>query len=124
MSRTTGLPADARSPCPVANALDLIGDRWSLLIVRDLLPGPLTYGELQAAPERMPTNVLAARLRMLEADGLVRRTPYHVRPVRYRYALTPKGRTLGPTLRALARWGLSEIPGTMTRDDAMKRLRK
>jgi DNA-binding HxlR family transcriptional regulator len=101
-----------RSNCPVACALDLAGDRWTLLVVRDLLRGRRTYGELAASPEGIPTNILADRLRRMEAGGLVKATAYQRRPVRYAYALTAKGRGLEEVLSALARWGKRHIPRT------------
>lgn len=101
-----------RSACPVACALDLAGDKWTLLVVRDLLRGRKTYGELAASPEGIPTNILADRLRRMEACGLVAAMAYQKRPVRYVYALTEKGRGLQEVLSALARWGKRNIPGT------------
>lgn len=103
----------ARSPCAVANSLDIVGDKWSLLVVRDLFYGKRTYGELADSPEHIPTNILADRLKRLEAAGIVSSTPYQQRPVRYAYALTPKGRDLGDVLRAFVRWGKRHIPGTV-----------
>ena len=104
----------ARSLCAVANSLDVVGDKWSLLVVRDLLHGKRTYGELALSPERIPTNILADRLERLESAGIITRTPYQQRPVRYDYTLTPKGRALGDVLLALVRWGKQHIPGTIT----------
>src|SRR5512134_794336 len=101
-----------RSTCPVACALDLAGDKWTLLVVRDLLRGRKTYGELAASPEGIPTNILADRLRRMQARGLIAATAYQKRPVRYAYALTAKGRGLQEVLSALARWGKRHIPGT------------
>lgn len=101
-----------RSICPVANALDIIGDKWTLLIVRDLFTGKKIYREFLESPEGIPTNILADRLKRLEAYGVVVKTPYQDRPVRYAYMLTPKGKDLGPTLRAVMQWGESHIPGT------------
>lgn len=103
----------ARSACAVANSLDIIGDKWSLLVVRDLLHGKGTYGELADSPERIPTNILAERLKRLEAAGIIVSTPYQERPVRYTYTLTPKGKALGDVLLAFVRWGKQYIPGTM-----------
>ena len=103
-----------RSPCPVASTLDLVGDRWSLLVVRDLLHGKRTYGEILASPEGIPTNILADRLRRLEEAGLIRSAPYQDRPVRYAYELSDKGRDLGAVVLALVRWGKRHIPGTRT----------
>jgi DNA-binding HxlR family transcriptional regulator len=102
-----------RSPCAVANSLDIVGDKWSLLVVRDLLYGKHTYKELADSPERIPTNILADRLKRLEQAGIVSSTPYQDRPVRYAYSLTPKGKELGDVLRAFVRWGKRHIPGTM-----------
>ena len=103
----------ARSACAVANTLDLIGDKWSLLVVRDLLHGKRTYGELVASPEHIPTNILADRLKRLEAAGIISAAAYQERPVRYAYTLTKKGRALGDVLLALVRWGRENIPGTV-----------
>lgn len=106
-------PAAARSSCAVANSLDILGDKWSLLVVRDLLFGKCTYGELARSPERIPTNILADRLKRLEMAGIVTSTPYQERPVRHAYTLTAKGRALGDVLRAFVRWGKEHIPGTV-----------
>jgi DNA-binding HxlR family transcriptional regulator len=102
-----------RSPCAVANSLDIVGDKWSLLVVRDLLHGKSTYGQLVESPERIPTNILAERLKRLESAGIITSTPYQERPVRYAYTLTPKGTALGEVLLALVRWGKQHIPGTV-----------
>jgi DNA-binding HxlR family transcriptional regulator len=104
----------ARSPCAIANSLDIVGDKWSLLVVRDLLHGKRTYGKLALSPEHIPTNILADRLQRLETAGIVTRTPYQQRPVRYSYTLTPKGTALGEVLLAFVRWGKQHIPGTVT----------
>jgi DNA-binding HxlR family transcriptional regulator len=99
-----------RSPCPIARALDVLGDRWTLLVVRDLLlRGKRTYSEMRAGPERIPTNLLADRLKRLEAWGLVTRERYSDRPPRFAYALTAKGEALRPVLAALAEWGRAEL---------------
>lgn len=103
-----------RSACAIANSLDLVGDKWSLLVVRDLLHGKRTYGELVDSPERIPTNILADRLKRLEAAGIIASTPYQQRPPRYAYTLTPKGNALGGVLLAFVRWGKEHIPGTVT----------
>jgi len=104
-----------RSPCPISNALDLLGDRWTLLVVRDLFVGKRTYGEFQRSPEGIPTNILADRLKRLEKQGLIDRTPYQDRPIRYRYSLTEKGLALRPVLYAIAEWGLNWMPETEAR---------
>jgi DNA-binding HxlR family transcriptional regulator len=104
----------ARSACAIANSLDILGDKWSLLVVRDLLHGKHTYGDLALSPERIPTNILADRLKRLESAGILTSTPYQQRPVRYSYALTSKGSALGEVLLAFVRWGKQHIPGTVT----------
>ena len=101
-----------RSSCPAACALDIAGDKWTLLVVRDLLRGRHTYKELLAAEEGIPTNILADRLTRMEATGLVRSEPYQDKPVRWRYELTPKGRDLGGILAAMAKWGKKHVRGT------------
>jgi DNA-binding HxlR family transcriptional regulator len=103
-----------RSPCAVACTLDVVGDKWSLLVVRDLLRGQKTYKELQNSPERIPTNLLANRLKRLEEAGLIAKAAYQEHPVRYAYRLTEKGRELRDILGAFARWGKKHIAGTRT----------
>jgi DNA-binding HxlR family transcriptional regulator len=107
-----------RSLCPVASTLDLIGDKWSLLIVRDMIRARNTYSELADSPEGIPTNILADRLRRLEDAGLIARSAYQDHPVRYSYSLTDKGRELGDLLQAFVRWGRKHIPGTRTYEEA------
>jgi DNA-binding HxlR family transcriptional regulator len=107
-----------RSACAVANSLDIVGDKWSLLVVRDLLHGKRTYGELVNSPERIPTNILADRLKRLEGAGIIVSTPYQQHPIRYAYTLTPKGNDLGSVLLAFVRWGKQHIPGTVTLNEA------
>ena len=103
-----------RSPCPVANGLDVVGDKWSLLIIRDMLHGKRTYGEFAASPEGIPTNILADRLRRLEDEGIITRSAYQERPVRYAYALSAKGKDLGEVVLAFVKWGRKHIPGVVT----------
>ncbi|HEV7664483.1 MAG TPA: helix-turn-helix domain-containing protein [Chloroflexota bacterium] len=109
---TPETPAALRSMCPVANALDLIGDRWTLLVIRDLFHGKSRFGDFVASPERIPTNILADRLKRLAAAGLVDATPYSTRPPRFAYGLTPAGEALLPVVDAIADWGLAQFPGT------------
>jgi len=91
----------------------VLGDKWTLLVVRDLLLGKSTYSELNRSPEGIPTNILAERLRRLERAGIVHKTLYQERPPRYAYHLTDRGRDLGPVLRAMVKWGNRHIPGTL-----------
>ena len=101
-----------RSLCPVACSLDVIGDRWTLLVIRDLFAGKHRYGEFLSSPEGIPTNILAERLKRLESAGLVASAPYSEHPPRYEYDLTERGRGLLPVLDAMANWGLEQFPGT------------
>lgn len=101
-----------RSPCPIANTLDILGDKWTLLIIRDVFSGKTTYGEFQASPENIPTNILADRLKRLVDYGILKKKPYQQRPVRYAYQLTEKGRLLGPILKEIIHWGKQYIAGT------------
>ena len=103
--------SDARSArsyaqlCGIATALDVIGDRWTLLVVRDLLLGPLRFGDLDEGLPGIGTNTLAARLKQLEAAGVVA-PPAAAAPERGTvYELTDYGRELEPILLALGRWG-------------------
>jgi DNA-binding HxlR family transcriptional regulator len=110
--------AFARSPCAIASTLDIVGDKWSLLVIRDLLRGKTTYGELVESPEGIPTNILADRLRRLEENGLIEKAAYQQRPVRFAYTLTAKGTELGDVLLAIVRWGRRHIAGTQNFDIA------
>lgn len=106
------MPKPRRSLCPVACSLDVIGDRWTLLIIRDLFAGKRRYGEFLNSPEHIPTNILAERLKRLEGAGLVASARYSEHPPRFEYGLTQRGRELSPVLDALAIWGLEQFPGT------------
>lgn len=90
--------------CSVARALEVVGERWTLLVLRDLLLGLRRFDELQA-DLGVARNVLSARLEKLEALGVVRRVPYSERPLRHEYRLTDAGRDLWPTVHALMSWG-------------------
>jgi DNA-binding HxlR family transcriptional regulator len=103
-----------RSQCAIACTLDLVGDKWSLLVIRDLFHGKRTFGEMLDSPEGIPTNILADRLARLEDAGIITSTAYQERPVRYAYSLTQKGSALGEVLGALVRWGKTHIAGTRT----------
>lgn len=93
-------------PAPgLSEALGLIGDRWSLLVVSALLRGPRRYGELVADVPGIAANVLAARLRRLESERLVTSRPYQERPVRLEYQLSAEGRQLADVLAVLESWG-------------------
>lgn len=90
----------------ITRAMELVGERWALLIVRDLLVGPRRYGELAAGLPRIPSNVLAARLKELQAAGILRRAPRSRVVV---YELTSYGRELEPVVLALGAWGFKAM---------------
>lgn len=106
-------PDSYRSPCPVASVLDIVGDKWTLVLVRDLFLGKHRYGEFQASAEAIPTNILAERLKRLEAAGLVKKEYYQTNPPRAEYFLTSRGAALGPILVAMREWGEQFIPGVV-----------
>ena len=95
-----------QSHCPVARALDVIGERWSILILRDLfLKGPRRFQHFQESLGGVAPNTLSARLKTLEAQGVIARLLYNDHPPRLEYYLTEKGKSLGPILKALKNWG-------------------
>lgn len=92
--------------CPVAATLDVIGERWTILILRDLfLQGPRRFQDFQDSFITASPNTLAARLKGLEVNGIIERDVYQSNPIRARYVLTQKGRSLGPVMLALRKWG-------------------
>jgi len=103
---------ERRSPCPVACGLDLLGDRWTLLVVRDLLLGRSRFKDFEASPEGIPTNLLADRLARLLAWGVVEQVPAGPGARHQAYRLTVKGEALRPVVMALRDWGLAWEPGT------------
>ena len=95
--------------CPVALTLDLIGERWTILILRDLfLKGTRRFQDFQASMPGLAPNTLSARLKTLESGGLITRRLYSEHPPRAEYYLTDKGKSLGPILKALRSWGLQQ----------------
>ncbi|MFY4730566.1 winged helix-turn-helix transcriptional regulator [Nitrospira sp. BLG_2] len=101
-----------RSSCPITNVLDLLGDKWTLLVIRDLVLGKRRYQEFLSSPEAMASNILAERLKRLQTGGLIRRRIYQRNPLRYEYVLTQKGKALEPILEAILAWGKKQYPGT------------
>lgn len=100
METVTPLPA-----CPVETTLTLIGDKWKVLILRDLLPGTKRFGELKKSIGSVSQKVLTAQLRDMEAKGLVHRQVYAEVPPRVEYSLTDLGKSLRPILDTLQAWG-------------------
>jgi DNA-binding HxlR family transcriptional regulator len=103
--------------CPVAHALGLIGERWSLLIVRELLQGPRRYTDLADSLPGIGTNILAARLKELEGCGLVTKHRLDPPAASQVYELTAYGHELKPVMRALALWGLRSIDAPTSEED-------
>ena len=101
-----------RSNCPIAATLDRVGDKWSLLIIRDIgLLDKHRNKDFQDSTEGIPTNILANRLKKLTEEGLIEKRLYEERPPRYEYHLTPAGRSLLPVIGAMAEWASANITG-------------
>jgi DNA-binding HxlR family transcriptional regulator len=93
-----------RSRCPVSCTLEIIGDKWTLIVVRDLFGGASKFQDFLASPEGITTSVLAERLKRLERYGIVGKTPYQESPTRYEYFLTPMGQDLAPLMSEIVAW--------------------
>ena len=111
MGTETGVnEIDWRSVCSIASGLDVLGDRWSLLIVRDLIVhGTRTYSEFRESPEHVASNILAARLRLLTSLGIVERTNPGGAARNNAYRLTPSGAALRPVLEELGKWSQAHL---------------
>jgi DNA-binding HxlR family transcriptional regulator len=111
-ARSPGKNPARRSPCPVACTLDLIGDRWTLLVVRDLVMGAERFKEFTASPEGIPTNILTDRLTRLLEHGIAEQVSAADGTRHPAYRLTAKGQALLPVLAAMRDWGLAWEKGT------------
>ena len=99
-----------RSVCPISSALDVLGDKWSLLIIRDLLiHGPRTFSDFLASPEHISTNILASRLNLLTCLKLIERTNPQATARNNAFQLTKSGTALRPVLEGLARWAQTHL---------------
>ncbi len=108
-----------RSACPIAGALDIVGDAWSLLVLRDLLfYDKHRFADFLASPEGISTNILAERLKRLQRCGLIEKRRYQKHPPRDEYYLTIRGHDLLPVLRDLIAWGQRHVPGVALRPPA------
>lgn len=106
------VPVELRSKCPIAGALDILGDTWTLLVLRDLLfYDKHRFADFLASPEGISTNILTERLKRLERRGLVERRRYQQHPPRDEYFVTARGHDLLPVLRELIKWGKQHVPG-------------
>src|SRR5258708_3677273 len=105
-NRGIAMPETYGLSCPVARTLDIIGERWSVLILRDLfLQGPRKFQDFESSLSGISPNTLSARLKRLEDSGIIERRFYAEHPPRAEYVLTAKGRELGPVMKALRVWG-------------------
>jgi DNA-binding HxlR family transcriptional regulator len=107
-----------RSPCPVACSLDILGDRWTLLVVRDLMLGRSRFKDFSESPEGIPTNILSDRLIRLLEVGIIQQIPAPDGSKRLAYQLTKKGQALRPILQAIRDWGLRWEKGTQASMEA------
>ena len=111
-----------RSRCPIATTLDLVGDRWTLVILRDMFIGKSKFSEFLTSPEKITTNVLTDRLELMGKVGLAKKKAYQKRPLRYAYHLTRKGEALLPVLQEMCKWANHFEPKTWTPPESfMKR---
>lgn len=107
----SGTAQQPRSSCPIATSLDVIGDKWTLLVLRDLLDGKTRFSEFERSPEHIPTNILTDRLRRLEQADIIARAPIEGSK-RMQYVPTEKGIALRPVLLAMVEWGNTFYPDT------------
>ena len=119
----TRVKDEHRSACPIASTLDVVGDKWSMVILRDLLTGKRRFGQFLTSPERITTSVLADRLARLEGFGLIERRAYSEHPPRFEYLLTEKGAGLLPVLQEISRWANIHLPGTWQPPEMFMRMK-
>ncbi len=101
-----------RSACPIARTLDLVGDKWTLLILRDALVFKAkSFAEFEQSPENIPTSLLADRLKRLVEAGFLEKMPYQEKPVRHHYVPTEKAKALRPVIQAMKKFGETELKG-------------
>jgi hypothetical protein len=109
-TETSSDDLDWRSVCSITSGLDVLGDKWSLLIIRDLIAhGTRTYSEFRESPEHVATNILAARLRLLTSLGIIERTNPDAAARNNAYRLTASGAALRPVLEALGKWAQTHL---------------
>jgi DNA-binding HxlR family transcriptional regulator len=110
--------------CPIARTLDIVGDRWTLIILRDLRFGLSKFSELLANSPGLPPRILSERLKKLVEHGLVERVVYSEHPLRAEYRLTEKGLSLEPVMEAIAAWGMQHVLDEGERAAAQARVRE
>lgn len=114
-----------RSDCPVSNSLDIWGDKWSLLIIRDLLfAKECTYGDFLKAPERIATNILASRLKVLEENKIIEKLEHPESKAKVLYRLTPKGIDLLPIMIEINLWAEKYFSIPADRKTMLKEVKK
>ena len=111
---------DFRSPCPITSSLDIVGDKWTLVLLRSMAMGARSYSDFLDFPEKIATNILAARLASMEEEGLIEVEQPASGRRRGIYRLRRKGADLLPVLQALALWGETHIPGRWTIPDRFR----
>jgi DNA-binding HxlR family transcriptional regulator len=109
--------------CPIARTMDLIGERWTLLILRELYTGRTKFTQIRERSPGLPTKILSDRLKMLEAEGFVRRQLYGAHPLRAEYLLTEKGLSLAPVIEAIVNWGIEHTFAEQERPSVIERIR-
>jgi len=114
--KSDDLSGTRRSECPIASTLDIVGDKWTLLVVRDLLDGKTRFSEFERSPESIPTNLLTDRLRRLETAGLLERR-VNENGTRSTYHPTTAGKALRPILLGMAAWGNDHLHDTWVPPD-------
>ena len=105
---------ELRSDCPIGGSLDIFGDRWSLLIIRDAFwKGYRHYHEFESSPEQISTNILASRLQLLVQHGIFDKQKDPENKRIYHYTLTPKGQEIAPIMIEMVKWGAKHCEGTV-----------
>lgn len=113
---------DYHQLCPIARTLDIIGDRWTLLLIRDLFLGATKFTEFRESSPGMPTKILSDRLKALESHGIIERRMYSEHPLRAEYYLTSLGRSFEPIVTALYEWGMKHAVSPAERLAIRKRI--
>lgn len=104
---------EKRSICPIACTLDLLGDKWTLLVLRDIVIFKKSrFEQFLESPEKIATNILTDRLHKLEKAGLITKAPYGNHRLRMAYTATEKGKSTMPLMKEIVKWGLANIEGT------------
>lgn len=110
-----------RSACSISCALEIIGDKWTLLIIRDIMFGKSkSFGEFLSSPEKIASNILSKRLEKLVSHGILEKTVNNENRLKFDYELTEMGKELEPVIRAIGEWGHEAIKGTVSVESFLK----